>query len=41
MQLGLAGRDEVEVVRGLAPGDIVLPPQSAADGRRILLAEVP
>lgn len=41
VQLGLVGRDAVEVVRGLAPGEVVLPPRSTADGRRILLAELP
>lgn len=41
VSLGLVGRDLVEVVSGLRPGDVVLPDHAAADGRRITVREAP
>jgi HlyD family secretion protein len=39
--LGLVGRETVEVVRGLSPDDIVLPPAAASVGRLVRVKEGP
>lgn len=41
VELGLVGRETVEVVRGLSPGDVVLPPAVAAVGRLVRVKEQP
>lgn len=41
VRLGLLGRDTVEVAEGLAPGEVVLGPRAASEGRRVVVRPAP